>query len=76
VIRFILSGEYTYPVRIVAFHPREGWRRDATSDNADAVARRAVHTDTELSPALQGFITANSARTFDVQLSLPLRGAV
>jgi hypothetical protein len=63
VIRLILSGEYTYPVRIVAFNPGEGWSRDATSDVADAVAQRAVDTDSELSPALQAFITANSSMT-------------
>jgi hypothetical protein len=74
VIRLILSGEYTYPVRIVAFNPGEGWSRDATSDVADAVAQRAVDTDSELSPALQAFIAANSSMTSDVQLSLPLRG--
>jgi len=75
VIRLILSAEYTYPVRIVAFNPSEGWSRDATSEVADAVAQRAIDTDTEISPALQAFITANSSRAFDVQLSLPLRGA-
>ncbi|MGY8705020.1 hypothetical protein RAD16_04655 [Bradyrhizobium sp. 18BD] len=75
VIRHILSGEYTYPVRIVAFHPTERWSRDATADIADAVAQRAIDTDTEVSPALQAFIAANGSRAFDVQLSLPLEGA-
>ena len=27
VIRLVLSGEYTYPVRIVAFNAIEGWSR-------------------------------------------------
>lgn len=75
VIRYILSGECTCPVRIVAFNPSEGWSRDATSDVADAVAQQAVDTDTEISPTLKAFIIANSSRTFDVQRSLPLRGA-
>ncbi|OKO82502.1 hypothetical protein [Bradyrhizobium sp. AS23.2] len=75
VIRHILSSEYTYPVRIVAFNPSEGWSRDATTDVADAVAQRAVDTDAEVSPALQAFIATNTSNTFDIQLSLPLRGA-
>jgi hypothetical protein len=75
VIRLILSGEYTYPVRIVAFNAIEGWSRDATSDIADAVAQRAVNTNVEVSAALEAFVTENSTKAFDLQLSLPLRGA-
>ncbi|UPK32138.1 hypothetical protein IVB18_28000 [Bradyrhizobium sp. 186] len=75
VIRLILSGEYTYPVRIVAFNAIEGWSRDATSDVADAVAQRAIDTSDEVSAALQAFIAENSTKAFNVQLSLPLRGA-
>ncbi|WLB24451.1 hypothetical protein [Bradyrhizobium japonicum] len=75
VIRFILSGQYTYPVRIVCFNAIEGWSRDATSDVADAVAQRVVDTEVEISAALEAFIAENSTKTFDLQLSLPLRGA-
>lgn len=69
----MLSGQYAYPVRIVCFNPTEGWSRDATSDIADALADRAADTDTEISPALQDFITANATKRFDVQLALPFR---
>jgi hypothetical protein len=75
VIRLILSGEYTYPARIVAFNAIEDWSRDATSDIADAVAQRAVNTNVEVSAALEAFVTENSTKAFDLQLSLPLRGA-
>jgi hypothetical protein len=75
VIRLILSGEYTYPVRVVAFNAIEGWSRDATSDVADAVAQCAIDTGDEVSEALQAFIAENSTKAFDLQLSLPLRGA-
>jgi hypothetical protein len=75
VIRLILSGEYTYPVRIVAFNAIEGWSRDATSDIADAVAQRSVNTNVEVSVALEAFVAENSTKAFDLQLSLPLRGA-
>lgn len=73
VIRHILSGDYAYPVRIVAFNAAEGWSRDATADVALEVALRVAKTGAEISPALQDFITANASRPFDAQLSLPLR---
>jgi hypothetical protein len=75
IVRHILSGQYSYPVHVVCFNPGEGWSRDATSDVADAVAPRAADTDAEVSPALQAFISANGTRRFDLQLTLPLRGA-
>lgn len=75
VLRGLLSGQYLYPVRIVCFNAIEGWSRDATSDVADALARRTVDNDEEVSPALEGFISANATRRFDIQLTPPLKGA-
>jgi len=40
VIRDLLAGEYTNPVRVVAFNVGEGWSRDVTLDVADEVALR------------------------------------
>ena len=74
VIRDLLSGQYAYPVRIVAFNAVEGWSRDATSEVADELAERD-RGDGEITPALQAFIEANASRPFAVQLALPLRGA-
>lgn len=75
VLHHLFSGQYTYAVRIVAFNAIEGWSRDATSDVADAVAQRAADTDAEISSALHAFIEANATKRFDLQLTLPLRGA-
>jgi hypothetical protein len=41
VLRDIISGQYAYPLRIVAFNAIEGWSRDATEDVTDALADRA-----------------------------------
>lgn len=71
----LLSGQYAYPVRIVCFNAIEGWSRDATSDVADALAQRAADSNDEVSAALEGFISANATRRFDIQLTLPLKGA-
>jgi hypothetical protein len=35
-----VSGDYSRPVRIVAFNTAEGWSRDATVDIADELRRR------------------------------------
>lgn len=75
VLQGLLSGQYSYPVRIVCSNAGEGWARDATSDVADAVAQRAVDNDDDISAVLQDFIDANGTRRFDVQLALPLQGA-
>jgi hypothetical protein len=45
IIRNLLAGEYSSPVRIVCFNLAEGWCRDATKDLADEVRRRYVETD-------------------------------
>ncbi|WP_128925602.1 hypothetical protein [Bradyrhizobium guangxiense] len=75
VLRDLLSGQYAYPIKIVAFNAVEGWSRDATEDIADALADRVSHERIELPPALEAFVRANSSRPFGLQLALPLRGA-
>ncbi|AWM02578.1 hypothetical protein [Bradyrhizobium amphicarpaeae] len=73
IIRDLLSGQYTYPVRIVVFNAIEGHSRDATSEIADELAE-AVAASNEITPALQAFVEANATRPFAIQLPLPLRG--
>ncbi|MHC4051372.1 hypothetical protein [Bradyrhizobium sp. 25ACV] len=75
VLRDLLSGQYAYPVRIVAFNAIEGWSRDATEDIADALAERAARERLDLTSALEAFVQANASRPVALQLALPLRGA-
>ncbi|MGV7216434.1 hypothetical protein [Bradyrhizobium sp. UFLA05-112] len=42
LIRDLVEGQYSRPVRIVAFNTAEGWSRDATMDIADELRRRYV----------------------------------
>ncbi|MCK1343882.1 hypothetical protein [Bradyrhizobium sp. CW11] len=74
VLRDLISGQYAYPVRIVAFNAVEGRSRDATGEVADELGERAA-ANTEITPALRAFIEANATGPFAVQLALPLRGA-
>ena len=40
IVSKIISGEYSSPVRVVAFNIAEGWSRDVTEDIAQAVIER------------------------------------
>jgi hypothetical protein len=40
IVSNIISGEYSNPVRVVAFNIAEGWSRDVTEDIAQAVIER------------------------------------
>jgi hypothetical protein len=42
LIRDLVDGQYSHPVRIVAFNTAEGWSRDVTMDIADELRRRYV----------------------------------
>ena len=41
IIENILSGEYSHPLRVIAFNTAEGWARDVTEDIAHAVLSKA-----------------------------------
>ena len=58
LIRDLFSGEYTEPVRIVAFNSAEGWCRDVTLDIADEVRRRYAEMD-DVSDSVFQFTEAN-----------------
>jgi hypothetical protein len=56
VIRNLINGEYSNPVRIVCFNTAEGSSRDATLDIAQEIQGRASGNGEELSPGLRDFI--------------------
>ena len=58
VIRNLLSGEFSNPVRIVAFNIAEGWSRDVTVEIADEVRRLFAERDDVPDSVLQ-FTEAN-----------------
>jgi hypothetical protein len=41
IVENILSGQYSHPLRAVAFNTAEGWARDVTEDIARAVLSKA-----------------------------------
>ena len=58
VIRCLLAGEFSDPIRIVVFNTVEGWSRDVTVDIADEVRRRYAEMDDVPDSVLQ-FTEAN-----------------
>lgn len=56
IIENILSGQYSHPVRVVAFNTVEGWARDVTEDIAQAVLSKAQTEGRSVSIAAQEFL--------------------
>jgi hypothetical protein len=74
VITDLITGQYSDPVRVVAFNTVEGWSRDVSEELADAIAEYCVSKGRDIPELLEGFIDRyGSGRP--VQLPLPLRGA-
>jgi hypothetical protein len=56
IVGNIISGEYSHPLRVVAFNTAEGWARDVTEDIANAVLSRARSEHRRLGSAAQEFV--------------------
>jgi len=61
LIRDMVEGRYTHPVRIVSFNTSEGWSRDVTTDIADELRRRYVEFG-EVPDSILAFLEANNQR--------------
>ena len=59
LIRDLVEGQYTKPVRIVAFNTSEGWSRDVTVEIADELRRRYAEFG-EVSASVLDFINAHA----------------
>ena len=58
LIRDLLAGQYSSPVRIIAFNTAEGWSRDVTMDIADELRRRYVEYE-DLPGSVLEFVDAH-----------------
>ena len=56
VIRDISDGQYSNPVRVVAFNTAEGWSRDVTEDIAREIVDIGHRTAEPLSKSAQAFV--------------------
>ena len=74
VITDLMTGQYSNPVRVVAFNTAEGWSRDLSEEIADELMRWYAQQDKEVPPSLEDFIERHRTAMSE-QLPLPLRGA-
>jgi hypothetical protein len=74
VITDLLDGQYSNPVRVIAFNTIEGWSRDVSEELAEEIAERCARGGSEIPARLEAFI-ARHGGGWPGQLPLPLRGA-
>jgi hypothetical protein len=73
VIQDLLSGEYTGPVRVVAFNTAEHWSGDVSADVAHELRHRCDLQQRDVPFFLQDFVDQYEGRYHDIQLPLPMR---
>ena len=56
VIHDLYEGQYSDPVRVVAFNTTEGWSRDVSEEIAAELAHRFIESHDEGSPGLEAFL--------------------
>ena len=73
VIQDLLSGQYTTPIRVIAFNTAEQWSEDVSEDVAQELRRRCDLQMRDVPFYLQDFTDRHEGRYRDVQLPLPMR---
>jgi len=56
IISDLMSGQYDYPVRVVAFNVAEHWAKDVSEDIAREITRRLGVAGDELPSSLEAFV--------------------
>jgi hypothetical protein len=69
-INDLMSGQYSDPVRVVAFNTAEHWSEDASEDVAREILRRLDLAGQELPSSIQAFVDSHLGP--DRQLTLRL----
>jgi hypothetical protein len=62
VIRHLLEGQYSSPIRIVAFNTVEGWSRDVSDEIAAELAQACADRG-ETPPSITDFIADHTRPT-------------
>jgi hypothetical protein len=70
LIRHLLEGQYSNPVRVVAFNTAEGWSRDVSDDVADELPERCADRGETPASLLEFLERYDSGRP--MQLLLPI----
>jgi hypothetical protein len=73
VIQDLLTGQYSNPIRVIAFNTAERWSEDVSEDVAHELRRRCDLQMRDVPFFLQDFTDRYEGRYRDVQLPLPMR---
>jgi hypothetical protein len=73
VVTDLLTGQYSHPLRVVAFNVAQGWSRDASDDVAHELRHRCDLQLRDIPFFLQDFVDRYEGRYSGVQLPLPMR---
>jgi hypothetical protein len=73
VIQDLLTGQYTNPIRVVAFNTADRWSEDVSIDIAHELRHRCDLQQRDIPFFLQDFCDRYEGRYRDVQLPLPMR---
>ena len=73
VIQDLLTGQYSNPIRVIAFNTAERWSQDVSEDVAHELRRRCDLQMRDVPFFLQDFTDRHEGRSRDYQLPLPIR---
>jgi hypothetical protein len=62
IIKGMLEGQYSNPVRIVGFNTAEGWSRDVSEDVAHELRHRCDRQGTDVPANLESFMERHENR--------------
>jgi hypothetical protein len=67
-IELMLSGEFSNPVRVVAFNTAEGWSRDMSVPIAQAMLLRAIKTADPIPRHILSFVETHTKQSVPAEL--------
>jgi hypothetical protein len=70
VIGDLMSGQYSDPVRVVAFNTAEQWSADVSQEVAHKIRRRADLAGKDLAPSILEFVETQAGPTRQLSLRL------
>jgi hypothetical protein len=70
VLQDLLSGQYTNPIRVIAFNTEERWSEDVSEDVASEIRRRCDLQMHDLPSAIQDFVETHEGGRRQLTLRL------
>jgi hypothetical protein len=70
VISDLMTGQFSNPVRVVAFNTLEHWATDVSADIAEEIRTRCDIEGNDVPEHIRDFVESNTKRTKQLNLSL------